>query len=603
MAILVRETNKKVVDSKKSDLISQISQALDTESGKDFYNTLIKLLADTLKVDFAFVGRYSEHHDKIKAFAVYGHGEYIPEFTYDLEHTPCQTAIKNNVCNVPNDVCIAYPKDEMLVKMDIDAYVGTRLDDSHGNPIGILVVLSHTPLKKPELIGHILRIFAARLAFEIEREESSEQLTYQAKHDSLTGLINRNEFETTLKQKLLSAKRYAQNHSLCFLDLDQFKVVNDTAGHIAGDALLQQIGLLLKGHIRETDTLARIGGDEFAILMEHTNLQQASEKSKDILYLIEQFVFSWEGRVYKVGASIGITNISKMNESHTELLKQADIACYAAKDMGRNRVHVYQESDEELSQKKTEMQWSPKITHALESDGFDLLVQEIHPTDEDKSYVHYEVLLRMKCDDGSYISPGSFLPSAERYGLIEKVDYWVIDHLFRWLIQHSEKITSESYFSINLSGQSLGSEDILNHVISWFDAGLLPTTRIRFEITETMAISNLIQANHFIDSVRKYGCGISLDDFGSGLSSFGYLKNLKADTLKIDGLFVRNMLSDSIDEALVDSINHVGHLLGMATVAEFVENEMLAEKLKSIGVDYLQGYGIAKPVPIDNLLK
>ena len=503
MAILLREMKTKLINSEKSDLISQISQALDTESGNDFYNILIKLLADTLQVDFAFVGRYSEHHEAIKAFAVYGHGEYIPEFTYDLEHTPCKTALNDNICNVPKDVCLAYPKDEMLVKMDIDAYVGTRLEDSHGNPIGILVVLSHTPIKKSELIGHILRIFAARLAFEIEREESSERLSYQAKHDSLTGLINRNEFEASLKQKLLSAQRYDENHSLCFLDLDQFKVVNDTAGHIAGDALLQQIGLLLKDHIRETDTLARIGGDEFAILMEHTHLIQASEKAKEIIYLIGQFIFSWEGRVYKVGASIGITNIDNTGHSYTELLKQADIACYAAKDMGRNRVHIYQESDKGLSQKKTEMQWSPKIIHALESNGFDLLVQEIQPTDQEKSYVHYEVLVRMKCDDGSYISPGSFLPSAERYGLIEKIDYWVIDHVFRWLIQNADKISPESYFSINLSGQSLGSEDVLDHVINWFNAGLLPTTRIRFEITETMAISNLIQANHFIGSVEN----------------------------------------------------------------------------------------------------
>lgn len=598
----LQKTNKKLREAEKSDLISKISQALDTESGAQFYKTLIKLLAETLEVDFAFVGRYSEERNRIKAFSVYGHGDYIPEFTYDLEHTPCETAIEKSVCLYPEGVCEAYPDDEMLVEMNIDAYVGTRLEDSHGHPIGILVVLSHKPLEKPELVGHILRIFANRVAFEIEREESSQQLSYQANHDSLTGLINRYEFESRLKQKVLSSKRYKQNHALCFIDLDQFKVVNDTAGHIAGDALLQQISLLLSGHIRETDTLARIGGDEFAVLMENTALEQAVEKAKDLISLIEEFIFTWESRIYKIGASVGISFINETTTSDIEVLKQADIACYAAKDLGRNRVHVFQEEDQKTSERAIEMQWSPRIIQALDSDGFELLVQEIKPADSEKQHVNYEVLIRMKGEEGQYIAPGAFLPSAERYGLIGKIDYWVVDHVFRWLIKNNDKINPKSYFAINISGHSLANEDVLSHIVSWFAADLLPTSRIRFEITETMAISNLIQANRFIDTVRQYGCGISLDDFGSGLSSFGYLKNLKADTLKIDGLFVKNILSNPVDEALVESINHIGHLLGMETVAEFVENENIANKLKKIGVDYLQGYGISKPKPIESII-
>lgn len=452
LSVKLAATRKKLEASKKSDLISRVSQALDTESGEDFYKTLIKQLYESLDIDFAFVGRYQNNHS-IHAFAVYAHGNYAPEFTYDLAHTPCQSAINSNICNVPHNVCAAYPNDEMLVQMKIEAYVGTRLDDSNGQPIGILVVLSHKPLKDSVLIEQVLRIFATRVSLEIEREESSRKLSYQAKHDSLTGLINRNEFEQQLEKRLLTAQRYNEQHSLCFIDLDQFKVVNDTAGHIAGDALLQQIGLLLKDHIRETDTLARIGGDEFALLMENTSVELASEKAKDIILLIEEFIFSWETKIYKIGASIGITLIDNTSTSHTEILQQADIACYAAKDMGRNRYHIYETRDKELLKKKKEMQWSPRISDALQKDAFELFVQEIQPSGNKDLPVNYEVLIRMRDDTGELIPPGAFLPSAERYGLIGQIDFWVIDHIFRWLIKNTHDINPDSYFAINISGQ------------------------------------------------------------------------------------------------------------------------------------------------------
>ena len=434
-----------------------------------------------------------------------------------------------------------------------------------------------------------------------EAYKTSKKLSFQAAHDGLTGLINRTEFELRLEQAVLSASQNSSHHALCFLDLDQFKVVNDTSGHVAGDEMLKQIGGLLKEHLRETDTLARLGGDEFAVLIENCSVEQARLKAEDILSLIEDFRFAWEDKIFSVGVSVGITGIDSSITSYTDALKYADIACYAAKDAGRNRIHVYESSDENLMQRSGEMLWAPRIIKALENDRFQLFVQEIKPTDMSKDYVHYEVLLRMQDEDGELIPPGAFLPTAERYNLIIKLDMWVIDHVFQWLKRHAKYCHPEMHFAINLSGQSLGDETLLNHVTGLLESELVPPSKLHFEVTETMAIQNLQQANHFIEAVKSYGCGFSLDDFGSGLSSFGYLKNLNVDTLKIDGMFVRDILDDPIDAAMVDAINTIGHVMGMKTVAEFVENEMIAVKLFEMKVDYVQGYGIGKPMPIEEI--
>jgi len=435
-----------------------------------------------------------------------------------------------------------------------------------------------------------------------DQAKTSQKLVFLARHDSLTGLVNRHEFESQLKQAVLSVQRNSGTHALCFLDLDQFKVVNDTSGHLAGDEMLKQLSVVLKEHIRDGDKLARLGGDEFGLLLENCSLTQVKSKIEAILSLVEDFRFSWDQKIFRVSVSAGISIIDRYSNSHIECLKQADIACYAAKNAGRNRFHVYQAKDLTLSEESDQMMWVPTINEALEKDRFRLYAQTIKPTDPKKNYVHYEILVRLEEDDGNIIPPGAFLPTAERYNLITKIDFWVIDKVFDWLNQHSDKLNKNTHFSINLSGQTLGDEKALSYISDLLESSKIAPSIIHFEVTETMAISNLKIANHFIKSVKKYGCGFSLDDFGSGLSSFGYLKNLAVDTLKIDGIFVRDILHDPIDAAMVDSINTIGHVMGLKTIAEFVENQAIADKLIELGVDYLQGYGIARPVPIDQIL-
>lgn len=432
--------------------------------------------------------------------------------------------------------------------------------------------------------------------------EVSQKFLYLARHDSLTGLVNRSEFESRLKQVVLSVKKTSNKHALCFFDLDQFKVINDTSGHLAGDEMLKQLATILLEHIRESDTLARLGGDEFGILFINCSLKQVEKKVQKVLELIEDFRFSWESKVFRVSVSAGIAVIDQDTISSVEVLKQSDIACFAAKNAGRNRIHVYQNQDKELSQQNDEMQWVPKITEALEKDRFRLYAQVIKPTSKLIDYVHYEVLVRLHDLDGKLIPPGAFLPTAERYNLITQIDYWVIDKVFNWLEKNLKNIHPKSHFSINLSGQSLGDEKVLKYITKLLEKNIVPSSSIHFEVTETMAISNLQTANQFIKTIKEFGCGFSLDDFGSGLSSFSYLKNLAVDTLKIDGIFVRDILDDPIDAAMVNSINTIGHVMGLKTIAEYVENEEIAEKLIDIGVDYLQGYGIGKPVPIDDIL-
>ncbi len=432
--------------------------------------------------------------------------------------------------------------------------------------------------------------------------EASQKYSYLARHDSLTGLVNRIEFESLLKQAVISVQDTSNEYALCFFDLDQFKVVNDTSGHLAGDELLKQLAAILLENMREMDTLGRLGGDEFGLLFVNCHLTQVKRKVHDLLLLIEDFRFSWENKVFRVSMSAGIAMINCTTKSYIENLKHADIACYAAKNAGRNRMHVYQNQDKELSQHRDEVQWVPQITEALEKDRFRLYVQKIQPTSESENRVYYEVLIRL-CDvDDNIIPPGAFLPTAERYNLITKIDCWVIEKVFHWLTENLKNIDNCGYFSINLSGQSLGDKKVLSCISELLESEVFPSSIIHFEVTETMAISNLKLANQFIQTVKRYGCGFSLDDFGSGLSSFSYLKNLAVDTLKIDGVFVRDILNDPIDAAMVDSINTIGHIMGLKTIAEYVENEAIAKKLTEIGVDYLQGYGIGKPIPINDIL-
>ncbi|MCI0654646.1 MAG: EAL domain-containing protein [Methylococcaceae bacterium] len=429
----------------------------------------------------------------------------------------------------------------------------------------------------------------------------TEQLNYQATHDPLTGLINRHEFERRANRLISSLRQDKTEHALCFLDLDQFKVVNDTCGHGAGDEMLRQLARLLLTIVRKHDTLARLGGDEFGILMEQCSLDQAHRVAELLQKAIQEYQFNWEGRNFRVGVSIGLVAIAGGMNNFTELLKQADAACYMAKDRGRNRIHVYHPEDIELATRHGEMQWVARIYRALEENRFCLVAQPILSL-RGETADRYELLLRMVDEEGRLAPPGAFLPAAERYNLVSNLDRWVIKETLRLLSRNRKFLNGIHSFSINLSGQSIADEAFLDYVLDQFREANLPGDKICFEITETAAISHLGKAGQFISRLKQFGCSFALDDFGSGVSSFGYLKNLPVDYLKIDGMFVRDIVNDPIDYAMVKAINEIGKVMGMQTIAEFVENDEIKGMLKAIGVDYAQGYGIGKPEPLEELL-
>jgi diguanylate cyclase (GGDEF)-like protein/PAS domain S-box-containing protein len=436
-----------------------------------------------------------------------------------------------------------------------------------------------------------------------EARQLAQQMVHQATHDALTGLVNRREFERRLERVLETAQTDGVEHALCYVDLDQFKVINDTCGHIAGDALLRQLGTLLPTKIRKRDTLARLGGDEFGVLMEHCSLNQARRVANAILRTLEDYRFIWNGNSFSIGASIGLVPITVGSNSITFLLSAADSACYAAKERGRHRISVYHEGDEELAKRQGEMQWAARLPRALETNRFRLYYQPIVALNGAHTQGHhYELLLRMEGEDGQLVLPGAFLPAAERYGFSTKLDRWVIRLALNWLQEHSQQLDQLTLCSINLSGHSLGDDAFLEDLVTSVKQTEIPAQKICFEITETAAITNLSNATRFIKTLKSRGCQFALDDFGSGLSSFAYLKNLPVDFLKIDGLFVKDIARDPLDLALVKSINDIGHVMGKKTIAEFVENKAVLEKIQAIGVDYGQGFGIGRPRPIEDML-
>jgi len=311
----------------------------------------------------------------------------------------------------------------------------------------------------------------------------------------------------------------------------------------------------------------------------------------------------WMKNTFSIGVSIGLTQISKNSGNITEVLIHADSACYAAKDLGRNRIHTYHSDDALLAKRDGEFRWVNEIKDALNENRFELYAQPIVSLSDVPHNRIYEVLLRLRTKNGDIIPPGAFFPAAERYNLSQPIDRWVVDHTFSWLKKHLSQLDDLDHLTINLSGASLGDNDLLHHIMQQINSDNLPPSKIKFEITETAAISNLRDATLFINTLREFGCQFALDDFGSGLSSFAYLKNLSVSTLKIDGLFVKDILNNKIDGAMVKSINEIGHVMGMKTIAEFVENDAIKDQLKTIGVDFAQGYGIGKPEPIDNILK
>jgi len=456
----------------------------------------------------------------------------------------------------------------------------------------IPIEASAAPMRndKGELIGSVM-VFQ-----DVSHERKlSRQLSYQASHDMLTGLLNRRMFEELLEDLLSNIEVENRHHALCYLDLDQFKIVNDTCGHVAGDELLRQLADLLKTCIREGDVLARLGGDEFGLLLENCGLEKATEVAEKIRQTVKDFRFAWQDRSFEIGVSIGVVGISSENMLLASVLSSADMACYAAKDMGRNRVHVYEPSDAILAERHGQMHWAGRITKALQKHRMVLFMQPVEFIQSSRSGTeHCEILLRMRDEQGIMIRPDSFIPAAERYNLMPAIDRWVVRQVFEYMsvICCSRK---DKVVAINLSGTSLVDEGLLEYILDMAEKHHTDLNRICFEITETAAISNLAKAGQFIQALKARGCRFSLDDFGSGLSSFTYLKNLPVDYIKIDGSFVVDMINDPIDRAMVDAIVRVGHVMKVQVIAEWVENEETLNLLKEMGVDYGQGYHLGVP--------
>jgi len=425
----------------------------------------------------------------------------------------------------------------------------------------------------------------------------THRLSYQATHDALTGLVNRHEFEARLELALSDSRHGGTEHALCFLDLDRFKVINDTCGHVAGDELLKQLGARLRATTRESDTVGRLGGDEFGVLLEGCHLQQALEVAENLLKMVRDFRFAWGDKVFDVGLSIGLVPVTADCGSITDVLSSADSACYVAKDLGRDRVHVFEQDDLTLARHKGEMQRLQEIRHALEQDRFDLYQQPLQCLDADGGAGrYYEILLRMRERRGGLVAPGAFLPAAERYHLMPEIDRWVVRHALRVLGRLSRREGAEPVsFAINLSAQSLCDDGFRDFVLAQLADTGAPPAAVCFEITETAAIANLSHAIQFIGTLKREGCRFALDDFGSGLSSFSYLKNLPVDYLKIDGTFIKDMDSNPVDRAMVAAINEIGHLMGMKTVAEFVTSGAVLQECRELGVDFAQGHHVGHP--------
>tara|TARA_R110002049_G_scaffold147342_1_gene310101 strand:- start:65504 stop:68110 length:2607 start_codon:yes stop_codon:yes gene_type:complete len=427
------------------------------------------------------------------------------------------------------------------------------------------------------------------------------EIQHRASHDPLTGLLNRQEFEYQLEKSIASAALHDVQHVICYIDVNQFKIINAQAGHSAGDYILTEVAHFLRSKTRTIDYIGRLSGDEFALLLVNHSIDNAKRTSQALIEEFQRHRFSWEGQTFELGLSIGIVPVTKDSPEPAQMLTRAELTCYSAKERGRNQFHVYQVDDDELTRKHAEILRAAGITGALKEDRFMLYCQPIVSLSlGNRSIQHYELLLRLNDANGNIIMPGSFIPAAERYGLMPNVDRWVIHTA---LHSYHETFGEKSgvHIAINLSGNSLNDDKLLSFIKDELASSEVDPQHVCFEITETAAINNLTQANHLIRELKTIGCCFALDDFGSGLSSFTYLKNLPVDYLKIDGSFVTDMSNDTIDYAMVEAINQMGHVMGIGTIAECAESEEVVEQLRKLGVDFAQGYAMGSPMPMDGL--
>lgn len=428
-----------------------------------------------------------------------------------------------------------------------------------------------------------------------EMRRMEREMVYLAQHDPLTGLVNRRELESRLEELIERARRDGSRHSVCYLDLDDFKVVNDTCGHMAGDEMLRQVADRLQTALRSEDVLGRLGGDEFGVLFPECEVEQARSWTEEMLLSLEAFRFFWKDKIFNAGASAGLVEIDADSTNPIAVLSAADAACYVAKEQGRNRVHVYRPDDSAIGRRRGDMQWVQRIRRALERQSFWLYSQEIVPLHEKADLPPLaELFLRLVDPRGDPIESKAFISIAERYHLVTDLDRWVVREAFRHVIRADD----DRVFTLNLSGQSLGDETFLAYVVEQLESSGVDPSRICFEITETAAITHMSRARGFFEVLRTRGCRFGLDDFGSGLSSFAYLRDLPVDFLKIDASFVRRLTDDAMNEEIVRAIHRVGQIMHLRTIAEGVENDETLEALREIGLDYAQGYWLGRPRPI-----
>ena len=504
------------------------------------------------------------------------------------------------VCDQVTNESIVERMEPYLIAGECTTQASVLLVHREGREYAVEMAASPLQDRKGTLIGSVIVFHDVTAMRTLAR-----QMTHQAAHDALTGLVNRREFDRRLSMMLESAREHASEHALCYLDLDQFKIVNDTCGHVAGDELLRQLAVVLSDRIRDRDTLARLGGDEFGILLGECPIEKAKIITTKICEIVKDFRFVWGDKTFSLGVSIGVVPVTQSSDSISSLTSAADTACYAAKDSGRNRVHVYQYDDAQTQQRQGEMRWVPRIERALEENRFRLFCQPIvaaHSTGT--PFQRCEVLVRMVDEAGELVLPGAFLPAAERYNLMPNIDRWVIKKTLACYASAAQvnPEVKRIVCAVNLSGASLNDDKILGYIHEQFDIFDVSPSAVCFEITETVAIANLTRALTLINDLKEKGSSFALDDFGSGLSSFAYLKSLPVDFLKIDGNFILDMVDDRTDYAMVRAINDIGHVLGLKTIAEYVENGRIHMKAEEIGIDYFQGYGVAETLPLAEFL-
>lgn len=464
------------------------------------------------------------------------------------------------------------------------------------------IELTVAPIKEADdtVIGTVVALHDISVLRGLARE-----LSYQATHDPLTGLINRREFEARIDSAIVSSNRDGIEHALCYVDLDQFKIINDTCGHAAGDEVLRQLSPILQRSIRSSDTIARLGGDEFGIFLQACSLSKAQEVLQGLQNSINEFRFVWNGKVFDIGASMGLVEITDQSGTLSDIMSAADSACYVAKELGRKRIHVYESDETIMTQHMGHMEWYNRINRALEEGRFELYFQPIRDADsgiDKQEHVVGEFLLRMRGDDGKLIAPGFFIPVAERYHLMLGIDSWVVREVLKVIKEiHINSYNGNSIYTINISAQSLAEESFLDFVREQINSTSVPAKKLCFEITETAVISNLNYAIDFIEELKSMGCRFALDDFGSGVSSLANLKKLPVDYVKIDGEFIKGMLNDPADRAMVTSIVNISQVMGLQTIAEFVEDDEHSKLLAAMGVDFVQGYGIGMPESVNDI--